>query len=188
MTIPFYDGIPAAPNNPSNDQPLMLLDNIAIVAGLGIDHRTFNEDNTGYHKSIHFDQITSYVPVPPVSPPQLFTDVVAGLAQLKYYSGTTAQTSDQYVLGAVNFSTMVLGGMILKGGVVNVTSDPQAFTYASLLVNAFPNATRAVLIFPANATARTPSGYVSAISATGFTLTNAWIAGTASYYFIAIGY
>lgn len=193
MTINFYDAIPAANNNPSADQPLMLLNNIAIKQILGINHVTFDTGNSsinGAHTSIQFDQSASYVPVPPVSPPELFTDIINGLPQLKYYTGDAAHSSDQYTPNAVNFSTMLLGGMIVKGGNILITGNPTVITYSALVpaINPFPatGTTLAVFLFPTNNTASTNNPYISAKSDTGFTVRNG--GNTSTYNFIAIGY
>lgn len=187
MTYSFNNAIPAANNNPSTDQPDMLINNISTAAILAVDHIGFNVTNGGQHKSIHFNQDASYVPVPPVSPPQLFTKTVSALPQLFYYSGTAAQSSNQYNQAA-NFSTFLLGGLILKGGSITMTSTA-AFTYAGLVpaLEPFPNATLGVYLTPAAGSANNGNYLVSAISATGFTVVNSGISSK-TYYFLAIGY
>ncbi len=46
-------GIPNGPNDPSNDQPNMKINNDNISAIIGVDHVTFNQNNGGYHTDIH---------------------------------------------------------------------------------------------------------------------------------------
>lgn len=43
----FDDGIPAANNNPSNDQPKMLQNNISTKALIAVDHVTFDSTGSG---------------------------------------------------------------------------------------------------------------------------------------------
>jgi len=55
MSFTFYDNIPAAPNNPSNDQPLMLQNNISQKAILAVDHITFGTAGAGEHQKVTFN-------------------------------------------------------------------------------------------------------------------------------------
>jgi hypothetical protein len=50
----FNNTIPAAPNNPSVDQPDMLTNNISTDAILAVDHISFNTANGGTHKQVTF--------------------------------------------------------------------------------------------------------------------------------------
>jgi hypothetical protein len=54
MSFTFNTGIPAANNNPSADQPLMLQNNISTNAILSVDHVTFNSTLGGTHKQVTF--------------------------------------------------------------------------------------------------------------------------------------
>lgn len=57
MTFTF--GIPAANNNPSNDQPLMR-DNFTAISNLiNVDHIGFNTATSGLHQQIHFPTFTA---------------------------------------------------------------------------------------------------------------------------------
>lgn len=131
MTIAYNLGIPASNNNPSTDQPNMLTNNNNIATYVAIDHVGFNVSGSGQHNQVTF--AANNVPVPPVSPPVLFTNTVAGLSQLFYYSGDAAHSSTQYVSSA-NGSTFVLGGIIMKWGSVTAIDN----TTISFPV-AFPN-------------------------------------------------
>lgn len=188
MTFPYNNGIPATNNDPSVDQPDMLINTQSINGILATDHISFNAQNGGQHKAIHFNQDASYVPVVfPVNPPQLFTDVVAGLPQLKFYSGTQNQSANQYSL-ASNWSTFVFGGMVLKGGMITVSFTTQVFTYSTLspALQPFPNATLSVILTPIS---NTPGGVlfnVPAVTSTTFTVRTS-VTGV-QYYFLAIGY
>jgi len=52
--FPFTDTIPAANNNPSDDQPLMLENNASTEGLLGVDHISFGENNGGTHLQTTF--------------------------------------------------------------------------------------------------------------------------------------
>lgn len=135
MTLYSFDNaVPAANDNPSSDQPDMLTNNQSTLGIIGEDHITFNLNNGGQHKAIRFNQDASYVPTPPVSPPELFTNTVLGLPQLFYYSGDAAHSSTQYV-ASTNGSTLLLGGLIIKWGVATAIAGGQVVTF----VSPFPN-------------------------------------------------
>ena len=54
MTFTFNAGIPAANNNPSVDQPVMLQNNIATNGIIAVDHVGFNISNGGEHNKVTF--------------------------------------------------------------------------------------------------------------------------------------
>ncbi len=131
MTIAYNLGIPNAPNNPSTDQPNMKTNNDNIATFVAVDHVGFNTAGSGQHNQVTFH--ANNVPSVPTSPPILFTDTVAGLPQLKFFSGDAAHSSNQYVVSA-NGSTFLLGGIIMKWGQVTAIDN----TTISFPV-AFPN-------------------------------------------------
>ncbi len=162
----FDDTIPATNNNPSDDQPGMLINNQSTLGIIGNDHVTFNLNNGGQHKAITFNQDASYVPVTPVFPPQLFTNTVSGLAQLFYYSGTSAQSSTQYVSAAAG-STFLFGGIIIKWGTFTQATSPQVVNFTS----AFPNNCYGVVLTTQNFAGPTgPSLLVASSTVSSFTM------------------
>lgn len=138
----FNAGIPAGQDNPSDDQPPMQNNNISSLGIIAVDHVGYNTSGGGQHTKITFNQDASYVPIPTVNPPQLFTNIQdgftnplpGGLAQLFYYSGDTAHSSNQY-LSALTGSTYLFGGIILKWGLVNGALDNNIIGFP----NPFPN-------------------------------------------------
>lgn len=134
MTIPYTTNIPFANNDPSVDQPNMKINTNSIDQILNVDHVSFNTAGGGRHEQVTFD--SNNVPAIPTSPPVLFTNTVAGLPQLFFYSGPdAAHTSAQYV-AALNGSTFLLGGIIMKWGKVIGAANNTAVVF----VSAFPNA------------------------------------------------
>jgi hypothetical protein len=123
--------------------------------------------------------------------PVAFTKIVDVLPQLYFYSGTEAQSKDQYTRDT-NFSTFLMGGLILKGGVFSATVNSNAVTYSTLSVPlaAFPNNTLAVFFTNKNTTNGRASNYnVTAMTSTGFTVTITANAGANfDIMFVAIGY
>lgn len=59
MSFTYTTGIPAAGNNPSNDQPNMLQNTNAISNLLVVDHIGFNDSDAGQHKKISFNDVAS---------------------------------------------------------------------------------------------------------------------------------
>ncbi len=139
--FPFDTSVPAANDDPSSDQPDMLTNNQSTSSIIGTDHITFNLNNGGQHKAITFNQDASYAPVGfPVSPPQLFTAIsTGGIPELVYYSGTAAQSANQYTAGSSG-STFLFAGFIIKWGVATLGAGlSNTVTFASLGLANFPN-------------------------------------------------
>lgn len=59
MSFTFNTGIPAAGNNPSNDQPIMQANNVATDGILNVDHISFNANDGGTHKQVHLTAFTN---------------------------------------------------------------------------------------------------------------------------------
>ena len=197
-TYTYNNAIPAANNNPSLDQPDMLTNTQSIDSLIAVDHVGFNAAGGGRHNQITFN--ANNVPAVPTSPPVLFTNTVAGIPQLFFYSGNASQSSSQYT-AAANGSTFLFGGIILKWGQVTVTGQQTVNFGAAgggnpgLNVGAFPNACFTVIAQP-----KSPSGptvvndYVTigGVTATNFVATASQRTNTASnsvtFFCIAIGY
>lgn len=193
MTLFQFDTtVPATNDNPSADQPDMLVNNQSTNGILGVDHITFNLNNGGQHKAITFNQDASYAPVAfPVSPPQLFTNTVdgvgnalpSGVPELFFYSGSSTQSQNQYVSAAIG-SVLLPGGIILKWGARAGTTDGTAITF----VNAFPNNVFSLQV--SGGTSSSPQPTInfsqSTLTTSGFT---AKITGTQpiNLYYLAIG-
>lgn len=181
MDFTFNSNIPAASNNPSSDQPLMLTNNQSTEGIIGIDHVTFNTLGGGQHLQVTFNG--NNVPIPPVVPPILFTNTIAGLPQLFFYSGDATHSSSQYV-NATQGSTFLLGGIILKWGLkAGLVVDNQTITFSV----PFPNNCYTVVATPVRA-ALSPSLYFTVAatpSVTGFVIRTTLSLDALSY--IAIG-
>lgn len=181
----YFPDIPAADHNPSVDQPNMQTNAQSIKDLIAVDHVTFSVNNGGQHTSISFNQDASYVPTPPVSPPELFTNAVTliGNPQLFYFSGNAAHSSDQYSLFATKGSTMLLGGIIVKWFVATLTGPTTPFTFMGLSINDFPTG-----IFGANITTKDIDytvGY-NALSTSGITITRKPGAGINNDVFVTV--
>lgn len=59
MSISYNLNIPDAPNNPSDDQPLMQINTNALDTIIAIDHISFNTANGGNHQQVHLPSFTN---------------------------------------------------------------------------------------------------------------------------------
>lgn len=107
MTFVFNPNIPAGPNNPSNDQPLMLQNNQSTNSIIAVDHVTFNitQNPNGYHVVIHFVDQNTTNPGAIVGVGQLYTKTVNGDQRLFFESGNGVVTQ---ITNPNSISTVVL--------------------------------------------------------------------------------
>ena len=136
--FPFDDGIPAANNNPSNDQPNLLINNQSTNGILNEDHISFEQDNGGTHRKMTFYQnATPLVP--------------AGSTESQIYpaQGVASTSSDTkfvnfsgtYLLNAIrafgSFSTVATNGALALPtqilNVASITSSNNGQTYTIVL-------------------------------------------------------
>lgn len=178
MTYPININIPNANDYPGDDQPIMQANFANISNYLSVDHVPAGAPSNGLHKQVTFNANN----VPSTSPalPVLFTNAVAGVNELFFYSGPAASVANQYV-NATSGSTMLMGGMILKWGFSGSIGSPIAFAAA------FPNACYSVVV-TGSSTLYTGGFVVSAISRTTFTVTRTSGSGSTGFYYIALGY
>lgn len=79
MSFTFNSNIPAADNNPSDDQPEMRQNNQTHVAIWNVDHISFNNNDGGKHKQVTFQG--EYPAGAPTNPESVsYTDVQSGSA------------------------------------------------------------------------------------------------------------
>jgi hypothetical protein len=190
MTWPYNPNLPNPPDDPADDVPGMQINAASIANIINVDHVPFNVSGGGQHQQVTFN--ANHVPSVPTIPPVLFTNSVAGLAQLFYYSGSNSQGASQYVASGTG-STMLLGGIIVKWGNAGVPSTLNGTVVN--FVNAFPNACFLVLAEAqdtASATSANTYCYARTFTQTGFNalgvnrITKTAVGITLNY--IAIGY
>lgn len=179
MTYPININIPATNNDPADDQPLIRINFSNINSYLNIDHINPAAVGAGTHKQVTF--YSNNVPTPPVSPPVLFTDTVAGLPQLKFYSGDSSHSSSQYV-ASTSGSTFLLGGIILKWGTTANLASGSVVGFPS----AFPNNCYVVTAVQNSASPTPTLISVANLTTTGFQFYFAG-GGTRTIYYVAVG-
>ncbi len=117
----FNDGIPASGNNPSEDQPDMLINNVSTNGILNVDHIGFNQNNGGLHRQVNmFNQ----------SSPARLGDLVAYSALAGGVPSIWVKNSSQDAplftgqsTAATIGQTSMYGGIRIKWGFVNSTSS-----------------------------------------------------------------
>jgi hypothetical protein len=178
-TFSYSTTIPAANNDPADDQPQMQT-NFASISGLiNVDHVGFNVIGGGEHEQVTFN--ANNVPAVPTSPPILFTNTVGAVPQLFFYSGSATTSSSQYVVAA-NGSTFLLGGIILKWGTLAAVANGATVTFPV----PFPNACFGAFPTINIGSTVSPVG-TNGFTATGFTFRTA-AAGSVPITYLAIGY
>jgi hypothetical protein len=138
MTFSFSTTVPAANNSPADDQSVMLTNNVSISGLISVDHVGFDTSGGGQHAQVTFNNTNIPTPVMgSYAPPTLFTNTVAGLPQLFFYSGDAGHSANQSSPSTIvaNGSVLLMGGIILKWGNANVTSPSGVVTFPV----AFPN-------------------------------------------------
>lgn len=209
MSIAYNLGIPASGNNPSQDQPNMQTNNDNIGTYVAVDHVGFissgDTGTSGRHKQTTFDN--NYVPALPTAISSgnnigvLFTNPVASgtVNQLFYYAGSAAQSSAQYSITGTGGtgsggSTMLLGGIIVKWGVV-AASDNVTIPFATASGSAFPNQCLGVSLTLYTSSAAAANAMILSVSPTpiltAFTpriRTSAGTTGSATIFYLAFGY
>ncbi len=184
-TFPINTSIPAAGNDPADDQPEMQ-SNFANISGyLQVDHTNPNATGAGQHDQVTFN--SNNVPSVPTAlvggnyQGITFTNTVGAgnVDHLFHYAGTATSSSNQYVANA-NGSTYMLGGMIIKWGTNAITNASQNFPVA------FPNGAYSMVVASRDASLGSPLK-VTSLSASAYTVTRSGVGNTA-YYYIAIGF
>ena len=152
MTFTFDNSIPAANNNPSTDQPSMLINNQSTESIIAVDHVSFNETNGGYHKQVRL--LNETIPATIASSSTIFSKTFAGEESALVYSPddstdeyrlTRTKTAD-YTTFANNttYTGALVGGWTFLPG--NVTDGGMLMQYGLAAVSAKGTAT--TITFP----------------------------------------
>lgn len=153
MNLTYTRDIPATPNNPSNDQPPMRINNNSIDSILLLDHFGFNDNLGGYHDIIHqpnqaTDPVNITVPVPinQIYPKSYTPDTTGGVADTELFTRTSLGDISQltgYLKGAANEADgwQWLGGILIQWGTVLFTGSGQqqhTVTFKDRVTGAIP--------------------------------------------------
>lgn len=162
MTFSYFPNIPNPPNDPADDVSSMQTNSQSIGQIIAVDHIGFNTANGGIHKQVTFQN--GNVPSLPSAVGILFTQTGSGsIPQLRYYTGSSAQSSDQYQIAAQG-SVLLLGGIIIKWGTVVSAISGNTYNF----VTGFPNACWSVQVTANIASTIVPVG-TNGFTQSGFT-------------------
>lgn len=168
----YNDGVPATNNNPSVDQPDMLINTQSIKNLINVDHLSFGVNDGGTHKQVTLN--LSGVK-PPVTGTQtaLYTKSVSGTGQLffEYASGTELQITGLASSIASSGYITLPGGLILMWGSVNFAGTGN---YPVTFTPNFPTAVFSIVGLGQTNSSPTNNAFVITASVTtaGFTIKN----------------
>lgn len=144
MSFTYTTNIPAAPDNPSTDQPNMQTNTNSINNWVQVNHVGFNTANAGQHTRVDFPTALTPTPTPTgdasvvysylvSSIPQLFFANSAGATQLSGFavvSGANAGTAGGtiFTVSFPNNLTIYCGTTNTISGTSNTVVFPNAFT------------------------------------------------------------
>lgn len=178
MTFAFTSTIPAANNDPADDQPLMLQNNASTAALIAIDHVGFNVANGGMHKQVTFTANQS-APGFSTGVSDLFVNLVSSVSQLFFQNsaGTVQLTGLTVTQSGSNYGITTPWGLIFNFGSAGITPAGTAVVFAV----PFSTATYAALTGQDqnNGTAK-----VQGLSLTGFTYVYSNAGGATGWYLV----
>ena len=123
MTYPIYTNIPAANNDPADDQPLMQINNANIAGYLGIDHVAPGALGDGFHQ--HVTYYNKFPPVAPIIGQVAIGYTNVGIANAAVPENFYTNASGTFPLSCVkafgSFDTQAPGAVPLING-YNITS------------------------------------------------------------------
>lgn len=169
MTISYVPNVPFATNNPSTDQPNMLINTNAISTIIGIDHNTFNlgaGDPGGYHTVIHFQDQGNTNPGKVAGFGQLFTKTVGSPTdQVLFYESGNGVVSQLTPANAVPGITL-LASCNFSGQGTNGTCTIN-YSSGNVTVSRTSASVYAVTFSPALTTANVYISAIAQITASG---------------------
>jgi len=187
--------IPNAPNNPSQDQPLMKANTNAINTLLAVDHVPFNFGTSGYHTVIH-QTTQSLDPVTIAGVNQVYAKNITPVSTVtstdtQFFTKTGAGIISQLtgrLDGAEGY--VWVGGILFQWGNANFPSG--SITFKDRVPGAidFPNNIFAVYVSFKNTSGSSNNATIGVRNplTTGFTVsTTGSSASWSGYYWLAIG-
>lgn len=142
MSTAYDPSIPNPADAPASDVGTMQSNSGGIGNWCGqYDHFGLNNvANTGLHRQVTLPNANT--PAGPPFTPVIFTfNDAFSVPQLRFYTGTAAQSANQYVASSFG-SVLLLGGIILKWGAKfpnNATGSSIDINFSSAGVASFPN-------------------------------------------------
>ena len=183
---PYMSNIPAAGNNPSNDQPNMQINTNSISSILNVDLYGFENTNGGTHQQVTFPTASpgSYSPSGDAGVLYVADDLAAH-AQLFFKNAlNTFQLTGASLGGTPSSGYAWVGGLLIQWGSGSMSTQNQTFNFSSFGI-AFPNNCFSIVVTGGN-NGNVPRYYgVNSLSKTSFQIYAQ--PGTGNFYFIAVG-
>lgn len=125
MSFIFNTAIPAAPNNPSFDQPDMLSNNVATNGILAVDHVSFNTNFGGNHLQVHLSQYsTSNAVVNGANTEGSVVYSAAGVADPAHAQLNFKTDNGTFLLSGIRaFASVDKAGVVIATQSQNITSS-----------------------------------------------------------------
>ena len=170
-TFTYNNLVPAAANNPSNDQPDMLINAASIASIVAVDHVGFNTAEGGTHNQSTYNRLGSK---PTVTGTQVavYGKASGGVTQLFYENsaGTEYQMTGS-ANSAANGYTYLFGGIIFKWG--NTSVGPNTTATITFDTTVPFSAVRSITIGSVQATdGLDDQPYIKSVSTTNCVITN----------------
>lgn len=191
MTFLNYNpNIPDAPNDPSDDQPLMKTNTNSINSWVAIDHYGFSNNSGGLHKQVRMPKLNS-IPTIGSATGCVYVKTVGSTSQLFYSqdgSGNEYQITLVDTPNWATFSAVPSGWTFLPGGLVLQYGNALSTGSATPVV--FPKAfTTQVCSLTATRRQSSSTAYgVGDITTVGFNFNATSSDAGVRFYWIAIGY
>ena len=184
MSFPINTGIPAAPNNPADDQPIMRQNYANISGFLAIDHVAPGAVNDGYHQQVHL--LNEAAPGLGTASGVLYANIATGQSWPFWQNALGSfQLMGQNSISANGFVT-IPGGLILQWGSTTAVASSSSTTITFPL--AFPNnvfSVQATIVTNDNSTIR--FSLLNNASTTGFVTTQTNSSHFTNLYWFAVG-
>ena len=184
--FPINLNIPATGNDPTADQPNMLINNNSFAGIWDIDHFGFNQSTGGYHDIIHLPPNSTPAAISGIG--QIFTQTVGPDVQLFYESGNgivSQLTSPLTPLASGNGYSYLPGGVVIQWGSVTLSGTG---TYVVTFPYSFLSAVYSITGIGQTNSSPTNNIFVkqSTVALSGFSAVN-FSASITVFNWIAIG-
>lgn len=193
-TFTYNNGIPSAPNNPSDDQPKMRTNTNSIDSIIDVDHYSFESSGSrdGHHKHVHL-----YNEAPPAldgANAVFFSQSITSDGNTNAWpiwrniAGNWPIMRD-FPIGLPTGQAWIPGGILLKWGVFDAAPGTIANGQAIGFISAFSTAVFTVLITGETASTNDKTINVTAgsLGLGGFTVITSGTSAFNKLYYLAIG-
>lgn len=185
MTFTYNRDIPDAPNNPSNDQPLMKTNTNSTDDLIAVNHYSFNVANGGKHKKVAMP--VTAAPGSSAGEIVLFGGQLSGLESALFYQrdgGAAIQVTGINPSNSANGYTVLIGSLLMQWG--NFNPNVSINVSFPISFSATPYSIQLTGVAANNSTFR--AGISSgSVSSSGFTFEGTVNANWNPIYYIAIG-